>query len=77
MSKVTKKAEKMIESMKNDPDLLTQITIWMVENEHDKKYKKCIMCDCAELANTFHGRMCTSCRKLEKHQYYLSKKEKK
>lgn len=60
------KAEEIISTMKSNPLVLRDVLVWIVKNEHDKKFKKCKLnmaddCEGFGLASQFHGRRCIAC----------------
>jgi hypothetical protein len=58
--------------LKKDRQARELVIKWILENEHDKKYKKCRKCEVIELSKSFRGRECNECyKKYQKEVYKL------
>jgi hypothetical protein len=68
-----------IKKLRKNKQEFEEVLRWIVEKEHDKKYKKCnsllsSKCIKVGLATQFHGRRCPECSKAYKRQNYASNK---
>ena len=60
------KGKEIIKTLQTNPQALEEVLMWIVDNGHDKTFKKCranIADDCAGVgpADEFHGRRCRAC----------------
>ncbi len=72
------KGMETINMLKDNPKALQDVVKWIVENEHDKKFKKCHAnlsdkCKGIGPASKFHGKRCIDCSR-EYHRTHYSHK---
>ncbi len=74
----------IISELENNREALEKVTLWIVEEGHDKLYRRCRggeseQCITVGLRDTFHGHRCPACRNAWKRMSYAehAKQEKK
>lgn len=80
-TKAQQKAQRLIEKLKEDSDVMQRVMTWIVANQYHEKYQECTAelsdgCIGVGLKIDFHGKHCPECRLAYRRNLRAAKKAK-